>query len=189
VEEEPVPVDINNIDFAALGESLGLDPSSNANRRECRERPAYRDYDYKCSPRRRSPSRDCDYDYDYGYNKRDSCSPIRRGGGRDYYGQPDKSYYPEDRVCRSPRKTYGYRSRDSSDCSSNNSRYRRRDSSDCRVCKKGAVDDCLPTDKTIKNLRLQDVLCDDKTECERYCQTPDYGELNFGHAGARSNQG
>ena len=24
---------------------------------------------------------------------------------------------------------------------------------------------------------------------ERYNQTPDYGELNFGHAGARSNQG
>jgi hypothetical protein len=33
VEEEPVPVDINDIDIAALGESLGLDPSSNAFRR------------------------------------------------------------------------------------------------------------------------------------------------------------
>ena len=28
VEEEEVPVDINNIDIAALGESLGLDPSN-----------------------------------------------------------------------------------------------------------------------------------------------------------------
>lgn len=191
--EEEAPVDINNIDIAALGESLGLDPSNS--RRFRKDRECYPDYDeYYPEPDCYSPKRryypeekDCYYPREKDcyspkrrgyYPQEKDCYSPRRGykkddcyeprGGRDYYCKPEKNYYPERK--RSP------------SCDRCDRRYK-------PAGKKAAVCGCLPTDETIRNLKLQDVLCDDKTECERYCQTPDYGELNFGHAGARSNQG
>ena len=71
-EEE---VDINNIDVAALGESLGLDPS---NSRRFSRQNDYPDYDEYY------PEPDC-------YSPKRRCSPKHRG------------YYPKEKDCYSPR--------------------------------------------------------------------------------------
>ena len=100
-EEEP-ETDINNIDIAALGESLGLDPS-NSRRRRMKE-DCYPDYD-DCYPEYDDcingyrPERDYYYPKDrdcYSREREYDCSPRRREyspecdcrGGRDYYGKP-----------------------------------------------------------------------------------------------------
>lgn len=213
---EEAPLDLNNLDVAALGESLGLDPS-NSRRRKCYPdydehypEPDYdcydehypEPYDYKKRGGRdyRSPDKYDKYYPEEEYHPEEECYPKKyyqeekypkkRGGKEDYYGKPEKCYYdgykPDNKKYYKDDKKPYYKPDDKK-------YYKPEYYKDDKYCKckkkRGAIDDCLPTDKTIKNLELKDVLCDDKTECERYCQTPDYGELNFGHAGARSNQG